>query len=186
MTSKYPVYLLRFKLALSDPDMPSPRYHTTLFVATNTTTTTTTTTTTNNNTSTEPEPEPEPEKETGYIHEVTGDITSPQGMTYKTTPTQNPSATESFFSKEFLGHTDAATYLGGSWDRVLRNLPRPPQQKAFNRVTMRTEPFKSLEPSVFYDSGVEGEGEDRVKLWKCTEWTLELAVPALRGVGFIR
>lgn len=162
MASQYPVYLLRFKLSLSDPDMPSPRYHTALFVATETTNT-------------------EKETETGYTHEVTGDITCPQGMQYIKTRAQIPETTESFFSKEFLGHTDAATYLGGSWDRVLRNLPRPPQQKAFNRATMRTEPFRSLEPLVFYNSG-----EERRPLWKCTEWTLELAVPALRGVEFIR
>lgn len=170
MPSQYSVYLFRFKLALSDPDMPSPRYHTLLFVAT------------------EPEPGSEPGTRRtgkGYTHEVTGDITSPQGMTYTQTHVQEDlSTTESFLSKELLGYTDAAAYLAGSWDRVLRNLPRPPQQKAFNRVTMRTEPFKSLEPLVFYRPD-EGR-EVRRPLWKCTEWTLELAVLALRGSGLIQ
>lgn len=105
-------------------------------------------------------------------------------MTYAKTRVQDPEITESFFSKELLGYTPAAAYSDGSWEPMLHNLPRPPQQKAFNPATMRTEPFKSLSSLVFYSPN-EGV-EVRRRLWKCTEWTLELAVPALRGVGFIQ
>jgi hypothetical protein len=66
------------------------------------------------------------------------------------------------------------------WDRVLRSVPAPPQQKAFNIKKMKTEPFKTQSPLTFYEPG-----EPRRPLVKCTEWTLERALPALRANGLI-
>lgn len=64
---------------------------------------------------------------------------------------------------------------------MLDGLPAPPPQKAFHRNALRTESFKCLEPLRFCEAG-----ELRRPLWKCTEWTLEVAVPALRREGLIR
>ncbi|ODM19401.1 hypothetical protein SI65_04385 [Aspergillus cristatus] len=153
MPQQHRVFLARFKLAIQDPDVPSPRWHTTLFVETE-------------------------EDGAGYIHEVNGDIISPQGMKYLPTFQSAPETSEPFFSKELLGFT-ASPHLE-PWRALLESVPAPHQQKAFNIATMRTEPFKTLVPLTFYAAGKE-----RRPLIKCTEWTLDRAIPALKEAGLI-
>ncbi|KAL2847054.1 hypothetical protein BJX68DRAFT_240171 [Aspergillus pseudodeflectus] len=150
----YDVFLARYTLAIQDPDTPGTRYHTGIFVVTST-------------------------HGSGVLHQVTGDVTSPGGMVYTPTSEPAPQESECFHSVEKLGVTPATRYPG-DWEEVLRGIPPPPQQKAFNVRTMRTEPFKSREPLVFYEPG-----EERKALVKCTEWTLERALPALRAKGLI-
>lgn len=153
MSQQQRVFLIRSNLAIQDPDVPSPRWHTTLFVET--------------------------EKDgAGYIHEVNGDITSPQSMKYSPSFQNAPETSEGFFSKEFLGFT-ASLHLE-PWRARLDSVPAPHQQKAFNLATMRTEPFKTLVPLAFY-----APGEERKSLIKCTEWTLDRAIPALKEAGLI-
>ncbi|KAJ0413107.1 hypothetical protein BJY00DRAFT_322506 [Aspergillus carlsbadensis] len=154
-TPKYhDVFLARYTLAIQDPDTPGPRYHTGIFVATSS-------------------------DGSGILHQVTGDVTSPGGMVYTPTAEPAPQDSEAFHSVEKLGVTPADRYPG-DWEDVLRGIPPPPQQKAFNVRTMRTEPFKSREPLIFYEGG-----DERRALVKCTEWTLERAVPSLREGGLI-
>jgi len=153
MSQQQRVFLIRSNLAIQDPDVPSPRRHTTLFVETE-----------NNG--------------AGYVHEVNGDITSPQGMKYLPSFQSAPETSETFFSKEFLGFT-AFPHLE-PWRALLESVPAPHQQKAFNLATMRTEPFKTLVPLTFYELG-----EERKLLIKCTEWTLDQAIPALKESGLI-
>lgn len=59
MSDKYPAFITRFNLTIHDPDLPTPRYHTTLFVQIHP----------NNH---------------GHTHQVTGDTTSSVGMRYQT------------------------------------------------------------------------------------------------------
>ncbi|KAL4862352.1 hypothetical protein BDV12DRAFT_178954 [Aspergillus spectabilis] len=151
MSQYYAVYLAKFNLAMQDPDIPGIRYHTTLFVKTGA-------------------------DDAGTIHHVTGDVTSASGMSYTPRP-HDPS--EPFHSLEKLGVTSAASHPRG-WERLLSSLPTPPQQKAFNIKTMRTEPFKTKSPLAFYEPG-----ETRKPLMKCTEWVLERALPALRDSGLL-
>ena len=151
----YPVYKLRFSLAMPDHDMPQPRYHTTIFVVTN------------------------QEDESGIVHHVTGDITSSHGMQYEWKPRPRPEESTTYHDKELLGYTLANGYPT-SFDNVLKNVPAPSQQKAFNMNTMRTEPFKTLSPLTFYE-----QGEVRRPLIKCTEWANDRAVPALQAAGLI-
>ncbi|KAI9934789.1 hypothetical protein ASPWEDRAFT_44301 [Aspergillus wentii DTO 134E9] len=155
MPEKYPVSLIRFTLALDDPDLPSPRYHTTIFVETEI-------------------------DGSGWLHQVNGDITSPGGMQYDPKFSSKPEDTENFYSSAPLGVTDASIYPS-AWNALLRGLPAPPRQKAFNTKTFKTEPFKTLEPLTFYEPG-----EPRRPLVKCTEWTLNGAIPALRSAGLIQ
>ncbi|PYH30546.1 uncharacterized protein BO87DRAFT_379665 [Aspergillus neoniger CBS 115656] len=154
--SHYPVYIIRTHLAMPDPDLPSPRYHTAIFVET------------------------DPVTGSGTIHEVTGDITSPEGMHYETKLGARPESDENFFSRMLLRMTNAANYPD-SWDKVRRELPAPPQQKAFNIKRMKTEPFKRLLPLEFYE-----DGEERRPLVKCTEWVADKAIPALRKAGLLQ
>ncbi|KAJ5774755.1 hypothetical protein N7457_009651 [Penicillium paradoxum] len=151
----YPVYKVKLKLAIQDPDMPSPRYHTILFVQTN-----------------------EPDPRSGIKHHVTGDIVA--GMHYEAAAYNDPEADENFVSKELIGHTRALNYPK-NWNDILKSIPAPPKQKAFNKVTMRTEPIKSWDPLVFYEPG-----EPRQPLIKCTEWIEDQAIPILINAGLIQ
>ncbi|KAL3455065.1 hypothetical protein BJX64DRAFT_273049 [Aspergillus heterothallicus] len=154
MAEYHEVHLARYTLAIQDPDTPEPRYHTGIFVKTF-------------------------NDGSGVLHQVTGDVTSPGGMIYTPTNEPAPEKSECFHSVEMLGFTPAARYPH-DWEKVLAGIPPPPQQKAFNVKTMRTEPFKTRDPLVFYEPG-----EERRRLVKCTEWTLERAIPALREAGLI-
>jgi len=156
MTEWYTVWKLGFSLSLQDPDVPGVRYHTTIFVETN------------------------PTSHFGDLHQVTGDITSPQGMRYEKQPRADPYQSHTFHSKEFLGYVQASSYPQ-AWETLLASVPTPPQQKAFNPATMRTEPFKALNPLTFY-----GQGEARPPLIKCTEWTEQRAIPRLQAAGLIK
>ncbi len=143
MSSKpehYGVYKLKFNIAFPDPDMPQPRYHHIIFVETGA-------------------------DGSGIKFHVTGDITS--GMKYESKPYHNPRNSNTPYTSEFLGYTSCGT-VPDQWDALLGQLPPPPRQNAFNMKTMKTEPFKSDNPSTFYEPG-----EARQPLRKCTEWTEE-------------
>ncbi|KAL4925341.1 uncharacterized protein BDV17DRAFT_294565 [Aspergillus undulatus] len=156
MPAYHEVYLVRYELSIQDPDLPSPRYHTAILVETGSLGT-----------------------GTGTLHQVTGDITSEGGMYYFPQDKSEQDKVQQPRSMEYIGVTPASSYPA-EWDRVLRSIPPPRQQKAFNVMTMRTQPFKTRNPLVFYE-----EGEVRRPLVKCTEWTLERAVPALRASGLL-
>src|SRR5699024_3851855 len=104
------------------------------------------------------------------LHQVTGGISSPRGMcvTIRT-------------SRALLSSPKLPTR--SSWRRIPNQLPAPPQQKAFGMKTRQAEPFKTIimNPLVFYEPG-----EERKPLVKCTEWTLDTAIPALKSAGLIR
>lgn len=153
MSKYYEVYLARYTLAMQDPDVPGARFHTTLFVRTG--------------------------AADGTLHHVTGDITSARGMTYTPQTGRVPEHSRTFHSLTKLGVTPASKH-SADWKRVLRSVPPPPQQKAFNTQTMKTEPFKTRNPLTFYEPG-----EPRRPLVKCTEWVVERALPALRANGLI-
>ncbi|KFX91447.1 hypothetical protein O988_07747 [Pseudogymnoascus sp. VKM F-3808] len=112
----------------------------------------------------------------GAVHHVTGDITS--GMVYATRPEGPPEKSEIFASKEFIGTVESATYPD-KIHAVLKELPPPPKQKKFNIKTMRTEQMKA--DGSFYELG-----EERPRMIKCTEWTVEQAIPALYASGVLQ
>nr|POF04252.1 hypothetical protein CFP56_22007 [Quercus suber] len=126
-TPCYAVYKLRSHLTMQDLDMPSPRFHTAIFVETNAR-----------------------GAGTGTKHHVTGDITT--GMRYESKPYPSADDAGTLHSKDLLGHADSLLYPQ-AFDDVLRTLSAPPKQKAFNIATMRTEPVKSWEPLTFYQAG---------------------------------
>jgi hypothetical protein len=148
--TEYRVYKIKTSVAMPDPDMPQPRWHHILFVETN-----------------------DPVSGSGRTFHVTGDITNPRGMLYDTRLDPSPSTWENIYSRTFLGFI-ISTGFAESWDQRLRLLPTPPQQKAFNVRTMKTEPFKSKDTLTFYE-----DGEQRLPLIKCTEWVEREALPAI-------
>lgn len=121
------VFKVKFKLAISDPDMPSPRYHTIVFVETN-----------------------HLGPGSGIKHHVTGDIVT--GMRYESTPIQDPEQDDNLHSKELIGDASMVNYPH-NWNNLLGMLPAPPKQKAFNIATMKTEPVKYWVPLTFYEPG---------------------------------
>lgn len=136
---------------MPDPEMPSPRYHNVIFV------------------------QSKPSGD-GFIHHVTGDITS--GMHYDTKRGKRPEDSETFFSKDFLGTIQAADYPQ-KMNEVLSAQPPPPKQKNFNIMTMKTEQMKP--DGTFY-----APGESRPPMIKCTEWTVNQAIPALYSAGVLK
>ncbi|KAI1959031.1 hypothetical protein LOZ58_004739 [Ophidiomyces ophidiicola] len=129
---------MKYSLLLADPDMPSPRYHTTVVVLTD-------------------------GDNGGYVHHVTGDLVSANGMKYECKRCHAPEKSTTFYSQELLGVTDADKHPQ-AWEDCLRKAPAPPRQKAFNPITLKTEPFKTANPLTFYEPD-----EPRRPLIKCTE-----------------
>ncbi|KAF2163187.1 hypothetical protein M409DRAFT_26630 [Zasmidium cellare ATCC 36951] len=122
-TTLYKAFKVRYHMTLSDPDMPSPRYHTIIFIETN-------------------------KDLSGHVHHVIGDIVT--GMKYQSTDRERPETDEAFFDKEFIGYVASETYPKAV-DDVCERLPPPPKQKGFNVRTMRTEPMRP--DGTFYGIG---------------------------------
>ncbi|KFY42649.1 hypothetical protein V494_02309 [Pseudogymnoascus sp. VKM F-4513 (FW-928)] len=112
----------------------------------------------------------------GAVHHVTGDITS--GMVYATRKEGRPEDSEIFVQKHFIGTVESAIYPE-KIHAVLERLPPPPKQKKFNIKTLRTEQMKP--DGSFYDPG-----EAKPRMIKCTEWTIEQAIPALYASGVLQ
>lgn len=151
MPHDYKLYRVQERIPLPDPDMPQPRYHNILFLETS------------------------PSTGHGTNYQVTSDLVT--GMTYTSSPCSRPEDSPSLYAREFLGLV-AAKHYPEEIERVLKGIPPPGKQKAFNASTMRTEQVKP--DGTFY-----GPGEFRPPMIKCTEWTIERAIPALRIAGIL-
>lgn len=114
----------------------------------------------------------------GQIHHVTGDIASEGGMHYQRKAGRVPEESESFHARQYLGWVPVSCYPE-TFDAVLQSLPTPPRQRRFNPTTMKYERCRS--DGTFY-----GPNENPPSLIKCTEWTEQSAIPALRQHGLIQ
>lgn len=102
---------MQYKLGLQDPAFSETRYHTVIFIETES-------------------------DGGGYTHEVTGDIASSNGMTYQTKKEQGPpEQSETFHQKYFLGWVHKYDYPSAV-DQLLRSLPSPPRQRRFDPERM--------------------------------------------------
>ncbi|KAF5240673.1 hypothetical protein FAUST_4199 [Fusarium austroamericanum] len=155
----YPVFKVKNKMALPDPDMPPGRFHHAIFVE-------------------------QEDDGSGTVYHVVGDVTSRQGMGYESKKAENPEELETFHSRELLGYTHSSQHPG-IWDSVLSALPTPPQQKASNpKKQGKVEPFK--EKVGDYEYVFYGPDEERKPLWKCTEWVERYAIPVLWQRGLLQ
>jgi hypothetical protein len=91
----------RYSIAIPDPEIPGPRYHTVIFVTTN-----------SNN--------------FRFIHHVTGDLMT--GMRCERKIGKIPEESGTFYSKELLGKIQATDY-SARVDQVCTTQPPPPPQK---------------------------------------------------------
>lgn len=108
------IFKVKYSLAIPDPDMPQPRYHTIIFARTNA-------------------------DGSGIIHHVTGDLVT--GMRYESKDGRDPEKSATFFSKEYLGAIPISSYPAAI-DQICRQQPPPPRQKSYNAKTNRTEQIK--------------------------------------------
>ena len=98
-------------------------------------------------------------------------------MTYERRKGDWPELSESFYAKQLLGKVRREDLQ--RVHEICQQQPAPGRQKAFNPKTMRTEPIKA--DGEFYE-----DGEPRETLRKCTELTLEQAIPARKDAGILQ
>lgn len=144
---------------LRDPHVPdNPQFHHAIFVQT------------------------EEDSGNGYIHNVNGDVTTHNGMSYEKRFQPGPisSQCETFRREQVLGYIPASSsaYLE-QFEAVLRSCPTPPRQKAFNVERNATEPFKTVYPSLTFYTADEVRNFRFPRLRKCKWWVEEQAIPAL-------
>ncbi|KAE9364827.1 hypothetical protein N431DRAFT_489301 [Stipitochalara longipes BDJ] len=112
----------------------------------------------------------------GTVHHVIGDLVS--GMKYDSRPEPLPEDNDMFFSRELIGYVAKDDYPD-KFEDVLRDVEARPKQRAFNVRTMRTEQIKS-------NGSFNEQGEERERMWNCTEWVEERAIPRLWDVGMLK
>lgn len=85
-----------------------------------------------------------------------------------------------------LGFICKADYDAGRVTQVLKALPTPPKQQGINfwQKNPRTGRHDLMWCKENGDPYKPGEQHRRI--FKCNEWTEELAIPALRGAGILR
>jgi hypothetical protein len=113
----------------------------------------------------------------GRVLQVEGGIGDRSGMTFSEKAGGKPEDSGTFVRKHYLGKI-----LKFDYERVvqlLQAIPPPLRQRNFNTVTMTTEQCRP--DGTFY-----GRDEPRPPYTKCTEWTLQKAVPALQQSGLLR
>ncbi|KAJ5106044.1 hypothetical protein NUU61_003391 [Penicillium alfredii] len=103
----YKVFIVKFTLTTYDPNMPTPRYDTTIFVETH-------------------------PNGTGYIHHVLGDNVSPTALHYERRMQVLPEESRWFHSRTQLGVTRAATYPA-AWDGLLQQISQATQSGSSSR-----------------------------------------------------
>lgn len=118
------------------------------------------------------------EDRAGRIFYVTRDIVQAYSMQYESKPAQRPELSGTFFAKELLSYIPPEQYPNGI-ESVLRPIPAPPRQRIFSPNTMQYEQCKP-------DGTLYQAHEDKPPYMKCTEWTEEHAIPALRQHQVIR
>ena len=148
----YKVYKAQYVLGLQDPAFNETRYHTVVFIETDA-------------------------DGGGYIHHVTGDIASPDGMEYQRKRGRQPEQSDTFHGKTYLGRVRASDYPDVV-ERLLQSLPRPPRQRRFNPNKMLWEQCKP-------DGSYYSPHEAPPPYMKCTEWTEQMAIPTLQQHGLI-
>ncbi|KAF2107770.1 hypothetical protein BDV96DRAFT_294693 [Lophiotrema nucula] len=112
----------------------------------------------------------------GRVIQVGGDIVSASGMTFEEKLGKRPEEDESYQRKYFLGQIRASEYQNVV--QLLRTVRPPPRQRTYNIQAQATVPCKP-------DGSLYGPGETPPPYRKCTEWTLQDAIPTLQSSGLL-
>ncbi|KAF2798609.1 hypothetical protein K505DRAFT_321745 [Melanomma pulvis-pyrius CBS 109.77] len=112
----------------------------------------------------------------GRTIQVIGTISDLNGMTFQEEASPAPESSDAFHQKYYLGQIRSEDYE--QVVTLLRAIDPPPRQRVFDTKTLR---YVKCKP----DGTTYTEGEEEREYWKCTEWTLQRAVPALFGSGLL-
>ena len=112
----------------------------------------------------------------GQILQVVGSIGDADGMEFNEKRGRKPEDSETYVRKHFLGRLQTSDYENVV--RLLQTVTPPPRQRNFNTKSKATEQCKP--DGTFY-----GAHEPRPPYMKCTEWTLQRAIPALWQSGLL-
>jgi hypothetical protein len=113
----------------------------------------------------------------GRVIQVIGAIGQSGGMTFESKRGRKPDESDSFHRQHYLG-TITTGYLDSVIKFIQTRCPPPPQQRNFNTQTYKTEQCKP-------DGSFYQPGEPLPPYEKCTEWTLNKAIPALQQSGYL-
>ncbi|KAJ5981130.1 hypothetical protein N7481_008428 [Penicillium waksmanii] len=150
----YKVFVPEFDTVAYDPLDPPKRYHTGIFVETDT------------------------ETLRGALFHVTGDIIANSGMRFEVRDNYVPGASRYFHRTTEIGWIRKADYprIRG----ILEALPKPTKQQGIDFWSK--DPAKRNKLTWTKQNGdLYGPGEQRRPIMKCNEWTHQLAIPKLRG-----
>lgn len=113
----------------------------------------------------------------GRVLQVNGNLVDSGGMYFEDIQSLSPQAEDTFIRKHRLGQINAIDY--GKVVELLKSIDPPPRQRIWSyteRAWVQCRP----------DGALYGENEEKPRYWKCTEWTLEKAIPALIESGLLR
>ena len=154
----YKVSTPEFDTVAYDPLDPPKRYHTGVFVETDS------------------------EALQGTLFHVTGDIIAQRGMRFEVRENCIPTASKHFHRATQIGWIRKADYprIRG----ILEALPTPTKQQGIDFWS--EDPAKRNKLTWTKQNGeLYGPGEPRRPIVKCNEWTHQLAIPVLRQEGIL-
>lgn len=99
------------------------------------------------------------------------------GMIFTEKQGEDPEESDTYHQRYYVGkslHSDYTRLV-----ELLQAIPPPQRQRMFNPVSMTTEQCKP--DGTFYSPG-----EPRPPYMKCTEWTLQKAIPTLQQSGLLK
>ncbi|KAJ5229885.1 hypothetical protein N7489_010593 [Penicillium chrysogenum] len=151
-----------FDTAAFDPLDPPKRYHEGIFVEDN------------------------PISKDGIMFHVTGDIIAPSGMRFEMKEGYAAEVSAHLHSYPQIGWVRRADFKSGRIEAMLRALPTPSKQQGLN--FWGKGPASGYHEYIWTKENGEpyGPGEQRRPIFKCNEWTHQLAIPALTNAGILR
>lgn len=108
-------------------------------------------------------------------------------MFYEERPDYAPSLSEHLHRTTQIGWVRQADFHSGRMAAILRGLPRPSRQQGLN-FWAGTNPVTGQTDMIWMKQNGEpyGPDEQRRPIFKCNEWTVQHAIPALRAAGVLR
>ncbi|KAJ5562996.1 hypothetical protein N7535_002558 [Penicillium sp. DV-2018c] len=154
----YRVFTPEFDTVAPDPLDPPKRYHTGVFIETDT------------------------ESGRGDFYHVTGDIIAARGMYFAAKENYVPVTSRFFHKTTQIGWVRKADFprIHG----ILKALPTPTKQQGIDFWS--TDPALRHKLTWTKENGeLYGPGEQRRPIMKCNEWTHQVAIPKLRDLGIL-
>lgn len=157
----YSVYKPESDTATPDPLDPGKRYHDGIWV------------------------QHSPSTNKGPLFHVTGDVIAARGMRYEQRDEWTPGDSGPLHNLTFLGYVRREDYESGKVGKSLGELPTPSKQQGIN--FWEKDPVTGRHELIWTKADGEpyGPGEERRKVFKCNEWTVQ-AIERLKELGMLK